>query len=107
MHQEEVDSAGAATGFGDLEVSPVHLSLPPRHGLETAVGDPDLLFFEGTHKALDRAVAAGIADLFEPIEDPTGGKVVLADPVLDDPHEGGQDEDSAFGAAVLGDLIRH
>ena len=39
QHQEEVDGTGAATGFGDLEGSQVHLSLPPRHGLETAVGN--------------------------------------------------------------------
>ena len=105
QHQEEVDGAGAATGFGDFKVSPVHLSLQPRHGLETAVGDPGLLFFEGTHKALDCVVATGIADLLEPIKDPAGPVVVLADPVLDDPHEGGQDGDSAFGAAVLGEAL--
>ena len=105
QHQEEVDGAGAATGFGDLEVSPVHLSLQPRHRLETAVGDPGLLFFEGTHEVLDRVVAAGIADLLEPVEDPAGAVVVLAEPVLDDPHEGGQDGKSSLAAAVLGEAL--
>jgi hypothetical protein len=81
------------------------LSLKPRQSFKAEVGQPDLLFFDGSHEVFHRIVATFIADRLEAIEDPAGPIVVLVELVLDDPNEGGQDGVAAWSAAVFGEAL--
>jgi hypothetical protein len=59
---EQIDRAGAAVGFADLEVGPVDLGLHPGHGLEADVRKSGLLLFDRPNQTLHRLIAPGIAE---------------------------------------------
>ena len=103
-HEDE-DRRRPARGPFDLEVGPVELGLMARLGLESRVGQPRLAILDRPDIPLHGLVAARIAPALEPIPDPGGLVVVLAEKVLDRLMIRGEDGLPHRGLAIAGEIV--
>ena len=82
-HDKDIDSARLALGIGDLEVAPVNLGLQAGLRLKPSISYLALLLLDGSNITSERPIAAGVAKLPDPLQDPGGLVIVLIQKALD------------------------